>query len=57
MTTNESAIVNDAQRPSTTNITKAPVTPVVINLWVAGNIPMGREYFVKITLFFILDEP
>jgi hypothetical protein len=26
MTTNESAIVNDAQRPSTINITKAPVT-------------------------------
>jgi hypothetical protein len=22
-----------------------------------GNIPMGREYFNKITLFFILDEP
>jgi hypothetical protein len=36
---------------------------VVLNLgvatqnWVAGNIPMGREYFIKITLFFILDEP
>jgi hypothetical protein len=35
---------------------------VVLNLWVAtqnwvaGNIPMGREYFIKITLFFILDE-
>jgi hypothetical protein len=37
--------------------------PVVLNLWVvtqnwvAENIPMGREYFIKITLFFILDEP
>jgi hypothetical protein len=36
---------------------------VVLNLWVstqnlvAGNIRMGREYFIKITLFFILDEP
>jgi hypothetical protein len=35
---------------------------VVLNLgvatqnWVAG-IPMGREYFIKITLFFILDKP
>jgi hypothetical protein len=25
--------------------------------WVAGNVPMGREYFIKITLFFILEEP
>jgi hypothetical protein len=31
--------------------------PVVLNLWVAtqnwvaGNIPMGREYFIKIILF------
>jgi hypothetical protein len=36
---------------------------VVLNLGVAtqncvaGNIPMGSEYFIKITLFFILDEP
>jgi hypothetical protein len=38
-------------------------TAVVLNLgvvtqnWVAGNIPMGLEYFIKSTLFFILDEP
>jgi hypothetical protein len=38
-------------------------TAVVLSLWVAtqnwvaGNIPLGREYFIKITLFFILDEP
>jgi hypothetical protein len=36
---------------------------VVLNLrvatqnWVAENIPMGREYFIKMTLLFILDEP
>jgi hypothetical protein len=36
---------------------------VVLNLWVATqnwvawNIPMGREYFIRVTLFFILDEP
>jgi hypothetical protein len=40
-----------------------PCRPVVLNIWVAtqnwvaGNIPMGREYFIRITLFFILDEP
>jgi hypothetical protein len=28
-----------------------------IQNWVAGNIPTGREYFIKIALFFILDEP
>jgi hypothetical protein len=47
---------------STQDILFLSCRSVVLNLgvatqnWVAGNIPKGRECFIKVTLFFILDE-
>jgi hypothetical protein len=46
MTTNESVIVNDAQRPSTINITKAPVihwTEIIIVLKLEAKKEQGKK--------------
>jgi hypothetical protein len=53
------SVKNDLRHEMTYDYTST----AIINLWVAtqnfvaGNIPMGCEYIITITLFFILDEP